>query len=79
MIARLQQAAARDVEVGERLVELDPRDARARKDYLDQIVKDLPIDVSKYSYLHGPILLRVSRRLTPTQATEYQAALDATR
>jgi hypothetical protein len=82
--SRINPAEANDTEIGS--IELggsvevfaNDADARARKDYLDQIVKDLPIDVSEYSYLHGPILLRVSRRLTPTQATEYQAALDAT-
>src|ERR671920_756138 len=76
--SRVSPAEANDTEIGS--IELggsvevfaNDADARARKDYLDQTVKDLPIDVSEYSYLHGPILLRVSRRLTPTQATEYQ-------
>jgi hypothetical protein len=82
--SRINPAEANDTEIGS--IELggsvevfaNDADARARKDYLDQIVKDLPIDVSEYSHLHGPVLLRLSRRLTPTQVTEYEAALDAT-
>jgi hypothetical protein len=81
--SRINLAEANDTELGS--IELggsvevftDDLDARARKDYLEQIMRELPIDVSEHSYLQGPVLLRVSRRLTPTQAAEYEAALDS--
>ena len=80
---RIDPAQADDTETGS--IELggsvevfiDEADARARKEYLDQAIADLPIDVSEYSYLRGPVLLRLSRRLTPEQAAEYEAALGA--
>lgn len=80
---RIDPAGADDTELGS--VELggsvevfpDETDARARKQYLDETIADLPIDVSEYSYVDGPVLLRVSRRLTPEQAAEYEAALQA--
>jgi hypothetical protein len=80
---RIDPAQADDTETGS--IELggsvevfiDEADALARKQYLDQTLAELPIDVSEYSYLRGPVLLRLSRRLTPDQAAEYKAALDA--
>jgi hypothetical protein len=80
---RIDPAQANDTETGS--IELggsvevftDETDASARKQYLDETLAQLPIDVSEYSYLHGPVLLRLSRRFTPEQAAEYEAALDA--
>jgi hypothetical protein len=80
---RIDPAQANDTETGS--IELggsvevfkDEADARARKQYLDQTIAGLPIDASEYSHLRGPVLLRLSRRLTPEQAAEYEAALDA--
>lgn len=51
-------------------------DARKRKDYLDGLG---PILAGGYNYLDGPVLLRVSRHLTPDQAAEYEAALGTAR
>jgi hypothetical protein len=52
----------------------DDADARARTQYLEQIISELPINVSEHCYLQGPVLLRVSRRLTRTHAAECDAA-----
>jgi hypothetical protein len=80
---RINPAQANDTEPGS--IELggsvevfnNEADAQARKQYLDQTLAELPIAVREYSYLREPVLLRVSRRLTPEQAAEYQAALNA--
>jgi hypothetical protein len=80
---RIDPAQANDTEIGS--IELggsvevfrNEADARARKQYIDETLADLPIEVSEYSYVHGAELLRLSRRLTPEQAAEYEAALDA--
>jgi hypothetical protein len=77
---RLNPAEANDDEIGS--IELggsvqvftDDADARARTQYLEQIISELPINVSEHSYLQGPVLLRVSRRLTRTHAAECDAA-----
>jgi hypothetical protein len=81
--SRIDPAQANDTELGS--IELggsvevfaDDADARARKDYLEETLRGLPINVSEYSYLRGTVLLRVSRRLDPRQAAEYEAALDS--
>lgn len=78
---RIDPAGADDTEVGS--IELggsvevfaDESDARARQQYIQETIADLPIDVSEHSYLHGTVLLRVSRHLAPAQAAEYEAAL----
>jgi endonuclease YncB( thermonuclease family) len=49
--------------------------ATARRTYLDQIGQKLPTLASEYDYQSGPVLVRVSHRLTPAQAAEYQSAL----
>lgn len=48
--------------------------AEKRKRYIDGIAADLPF-AAEYSYVNGPVLLRVSRVLTPEQAAEYERAL----
>lgn len=48
-------------------------DAQARADYIQAIVKNLPM-FSEYDYVDGVFLVRVSHYLTPTQAAEYKAA-----
>lgn len=48
--------------------------AEARAEYIEGIVKALPI-VTQYVYQQGPVVLRVSAALTPEQAAEYEAAL----
>lgn len=49
--------------------------AGKRKAYVDSF-SGIQLAV-EYSWVSGPVLLRVSRQLTPTQASEYQKALDA--
>jgi hypothetical protein len=58
-------------------VELYPDEtgAAARKKFIDDTTKAAPILGTEYSYLDGPVLLRVSQALTPAQAQEYQTAL----
>lgn len=53
----------------------DEAGAKARKDYIDGLGQAMPMLV-EYTYVRGPILLRVSKELTPAQAEEYKAALD---
>jgi hypothetical protein len=48
--------------------------ARARSSYLHAMGQDAPA-FAEYGYVNGPVLLRLSRRLTPAQAAEYKAAL----
>jgi hypothetical protein len=55
----------------------DEAGAAARKKYIDDTMKAAPILGTEYSYLDGPILLRVSQMLTPDQAAEYEKVLQA--
>lgn len=50
-----------------------PADAKARGDYIQAIVKNLPM-LLEYDYPHGVYLVRVSKYLTPSQAAEYDKA-----
>jgi hypothetical protein len=52
----------------------DQDDAIARKKYLEGLGKSFS-PMAEYSYREGTVLLRVSNRLTPKQAAEYQEAL----
>ncbi|MFJ6137620.1 hypothetical protein [Kitasatospora sp. NPDC092286] len=49
-------------------------DAKARAEYIQGIVKSMPAAM-EYDYVHGPVLIRVSKILTPAQAKEFQAAI----
>jgi hypothetical protein len=49
--------------------------AVSRKDYVDGIGQAAPALANEYSYLDGPVLVRVSGQLTPSQAAEYEAAV----
>lgn len=53
----------------------DEAGATARRTYIKQIAKAAPILGTEYQYQVGPVLLRVSKKLTPNQAQEYEAAL----
>jgi hypothetical protein len=53
----------------------DEAGAAARKKFIDDTMKATPVLGTEYSYLDGPVLLRLSQALTPAQAQEYQAAL----
>lgn len=54
----------------------DSDEANARVDSLRKAVNNT--GSGEYDYLHGAIVLRVSRLLTPSQASEYQKALTDT-
>ncbi|MFJ5833548.1 hypothetical protein [Streptomyces sp. NPDC093089] len=47
-------------------------DAQARADYIGKVTKGMPMLV-EYDYVSGPVLIRVSHYLTPTQAADYKA------
>jgi hypothetical protein len=49
-------------------------DAKTRFDYVDAITRS-PM-FAEYHYLHGLVFLRVSGKLTPTQAAEYKTVFD---
>jgi hypothetical protein len=53
----------------------DEAAAQARMDYIQELGKKMPILV-EYNYVKGPVLLRVSKELTPTQAEAYKKALE---
>lgn len=52
----------------------DSADAKARFDYGQKVEKAMPM-LTEYDYLSGPVLLRVSKVLTPDQAAAYKKAL----
>lgn len=49
-------------------------DAISRKNYIQRILTASPALGSEYDYLKGPMLLRVTGRLTPAQAGAYNQA-----
>ena len=53
-------------------------DASAWKEYVEAIGRKAPI-FTEYDYQNGPILLRLSKRLTPAQAAENEATLNRVR
>jgi hypothetical protein len=55
----------------------DEAGAAARKKYIDDAMKATPMLGTEYSYVDGPVLLRLSQILTPAQAAQYQAALQS--
>ncbi|MDD1059393.1 hypothetical protein NMG29_14440 [Streptomyces cocklensis] len=48
-------------------------DAKARAKYIQAVTKSMPM-FAEYDYVHGPVVIRVSHYLTPTQAAEYDKA-----
>ncbi len=50
-------------------------EAKARAVYIESVLKADPMLGTEYDYLNGPVLLRVSQYLIPSQAEEYQRAL----
>ena len=56
----------------------DEQGAQNRVKYIQAIASGFPAAV-EYDYLSGPVLVRVSRMLTPAQASEYQNALKGIR
>jgi hypothetical protein len=53
----------------------DPSAATVRQQRLGQLERDAPLSSREYTFTDGPVLLRVSGRLSPAQAAEYAAAL----
>ncbi|MGE7437981.1 hypothetical protein [Kitasatospora sp. NPDC001175] len=51
-------------------------DAKARADYIQSVVKNMPM-VMEYDYPHGDVVVRVSKFLTPDQAAAYNEAAAA--
>ncbi|MEU3568909.1 hypothetical protein AB0E96_10865 [Kitasatospora sp. NPDC036755] len=51
-------------------------DAKARAQYIQGIVKSLPA-VAEYDFVHGTVLIRVSKLLTPEQADGFKGAIGA--
>ncbi|MFJ9605027.1 hypothetical protein ACIRS1_01560 [Kitasatospora sp. NPDC101176] len=49
-------------------------DARKRSEYIQAIVKGMPA-LLEYDYVRGPVLIRVSKYLTPDQAKALQSAV----
>jgi len=54
-----------------------PVAATQRSQYILRLEQRAPLLGSEYDYLSGPILLRVSGKLTPAQAGEYRTAFAA--
>jgi len=50
----------------------DEAGAKARKEYIAAIGKNLPLAV-EYDYVQGGVLIRVAQEMTPEQAAEYEA------
>ncbi|MFF0836706.1 MULTISPECIES: hypothetical protein [unclassified Streptomyces] len=50
-------------------------DARSRAKYIATVTKSMPA-LAEYDFVHGTILVRVSRYLTPAQAAAYKATVD---
>ena len=55
----------------------DAEGAKARSDYIQGILKGASILGSEYHYLDGSALVRVTGKLTPTVAKDYERALAA--
>lgn len=53
----------------------DAKAAKKRADYISDLQEDSPMLGSEYHYLDGPVLVRVSGDLKPSEAEEYEAAL----
>ena len=49
-------------------------DAEQRADYIQKIAQSSPM-FTEYTYARGPVVVRVSKELTPTDAAAYEAAL----
>ena len=52
----------------------DASSATIRRQPLGQLERNAPLPAGEYTFTNGPALLRVSGRLTPAQAAEYEAA-----
>jgi hypothetical protein len=64
-----------DVELGAKIEAFrNERDARSRYNYLKQIQADNPILGGEYTYIEGPVLLRIAQAVPPKVARQYRDA-----
>ena len=54
----------------------DAAGAKARAAYIGAIAKSSPVLANEYDYVRGAVLVRVTGKLTPTQAKDYKAVAD---
>ena len=54
----------------------DAAGAKARAAYIGAIAKSSPVLANEYDYVRGAVLVRVTGKLTPTQAKDYKAVVD---
>ena len=75
---RVEGQASDAVDAGGSVEVYQDADGAARRaKYIQDLQKAAPILGTEYGYLEGPVLVRVSGNLTPTQAAEYKTAFDA--
>jgi hypothetical protein len=55
----------------------DATTAKARADYIASTLKAAPIFGTEYHYLNGLVLVRISGKVKPSEASKFQAAVDA--
>jgi hypothetical protein len=67
-------------DAGENTVEVfaNAEDAARRRDYVAEVTKSMPL-LTQYSYLNGTILVRLSKDLLPSEAKQYEEAVDSLR
>lgn len=53
----------------------DEAAARRRSTYLQDLVKNAPILGTEYDYVRGPVLLRITGKVKPSVAAQFEAAL----
>lgn len=62
-----------DVDLGAKIESFKTeRDARSRYNYLKQLFSDSPILGGEYTYIEGPVLLRVAQDVPPKVARKYR-------
>ncbi|RXS84226.1 hypothetical protein EST92_11755 [Streptomyces sp. TM32] len=67
---------AGDIELGGAIeVFANAADASTRAKYIQAVTKGMPA-LGEYDYVHGAVVIRVSRHLTPQQARQYKEAAD---
>ncbi|MFE5582577.1 hypothetical protein [Kitasatospora sp. NPDC056531] len=72
--SRIEDANAKGADRGATVeVFATAEDAKARAAYIEAIGKAQPI-FAEYDFLHGTVLVRVAKALTPDQAAEYDKA-----
>ncbi|MFD5731970.1 hypothetical protein ACFWIY_03945 [Streptomyces sioyaensis] len=65
---------AGDVELGGAIESFaNAADASTRAKYIQAVTKGMPA-LGEYDYVHGALVIRISRLLTPRQAGQYKAA-----